>query len=151
MTMPEKSSTAIGLVALVLFGIGLAASSGSFARAAREPLAAPGYGSVTGYLDACSGLPRAPLASPYGFGTVTILSGRIRWLSVGTGQWQESLPRNDVAKERVTPQLPFRFVLRAGRYVLMGNYGHGSNVFPSVPIVIKAGRSVRLNIPNLCR
>jgi len=150
MMVSARSSTAIGIVALVLLGIGLAASRGSFTEAARGPLPPPGYGSVTGYLDACSGVPRIPLASPYGFGTVTVLSGRIRWRSVAIGQWQESLPTTAVAKDMATPQLPFPFVLRAGRYVLMGNYGHGSNVFPTVPIVIKPGRSVRLNIPNQC-
>ncbi len=149
--VPALSSRAIGIALLAVLGLALTAPNRNPAQAPPAYVNAPGYGSVTGYLDACSGLGLAALQSPYAAGTVTALSGHIRWVSVAPGQWRESIPTIVMARAVVTPELPFRFVLPAGAYVLRGSYGPGSDVFPSVSVVVRAGRTIQLNVPNQCK
>ncbi|MHB1940712.1 MAG: hypothetical protein ACYCS9_07820 [Candidatus Dormibacteria bacterium] len=144
--MPTKVGRRTTLITPVMVLLGLALAS---LTPASTPTRA-GLGSVTGFMDACSGLPVSPLMSPYAFGTVRILKGRIRWTRVAPGQWRESLPTEVVAMVRVTPEVPFQFAVRPGEYVLEGNYGHGSNVYPAVPVKISRGRSSRVDIPNQC-
>lgn len=151
MPVRVKRFTAVLMPSLVVAGMGLALLTSEATGVTFPPLPRGGFGSVTGYLDACSGLPLPPLASPHGAGTVTVLAGRIRWIQLGPGQWRESLPTTVLAEAHVTPQLPFQFILRAGDYVLVGNYGEGSNVRPAVPVVIGAGRSLLLDIPDACK
>jgi hypothetical protein len=135
---------------MVLLGIALASLSPASTTTVSASPTRSGLGSVTGFMDACSGLPVSPLMSPYSFGTVRILKGRIRWTRVAPGQWRESRPTEVVATARVTPEVPFQFAMRPGEYVLEGNYGHGSNVYPAVPVKIRPGRSSRIDIPNQC-
>lgn len=149
--MSALSSRAIGIAFLAVVGLALAAPNRNSAQAPPPYVNAPGYGSVTGYLDACSGLGLATLQSPYAAGTVTALSGHIRWVAVAPGQWRESIPTIVTARSVVTPELPFRFVLPSGGYVLRGSYGPGSDVFPTVSVVVRAGRTIQLNIPDECK
>ena len=144
------SPRALGIALLVVLGLAIAAPTQNSAQAPPASVRAPRYGSVTGYLDACSGLGLLPLQSPYATGTVTVLSGKIRWISVAPGRWQKSVPSVTVARASVTPESPFLFLLRPGTYVLRGSYGHGSNVFPTVTIVVDAGRTIEQDIPNQC-
>jgi hypothetical protein len=146
-----RRSTVIGLLALAVLGLGLSAAGQNSGAATGQHPQGSQYGSIIGYLDACSGLPPIPLESRYAYGKVTVLAGQIHWIAVGPGQWQESIPTTIVARTVVTPDLPFHFFLRAGRYVLRGNYGHGSNVFPTVSVAVGPGLTVHLNIPNQCR
>ena len=150
--MPAKVRRLTTLIVpvLVVLGIALASVTPSSTRTLSPTSTGAGLGSVTGFLDTCSGVPLSPLMSPYTFGTVRILQGRIRWTRVTPGQWKESLPTAVVALARVTPEVPFQFAVRPGEYVLVGNYGHGSNVYPAVPVKIRLGRSSRIDIPNQC-
>jgi hypothetical protein len=150
--MPTKAGRLTTLVTpvMVLMGIALASLSPAYTTTVPAAPARAGLGSVTGFMDVCSGLPFSPLMSPYAFGTVRILKGRIRWTRVAPGQWRESLPTEVVAMARVTPQVPFQFAVRPGEYVLEGDYGHGSNVYPAVPVRIRPGRSSRVDLPDQC-
>ena len=148
-TMVRRLTTLITPV-MVLLGIALASLSAASTTTVSATSTRAGLGSVTGFLDTCSGLPLSPLMSPYTFGTVRILKGRIRWTRVAPGQWKGSLPTVVVARARVTPEDPFQFSVPPGEYVLVGNYGHGSNVYPAVPVKISRGRSSRVDIPNQC-
>jgi len=131
-TMVRRLTTLITPV-MVLLNIALASLSTASTRTVSATSTRAGLGSVTGFLDTCSGLPLSPLMSPYTFGTVGILQGRIRWTRVAPDQWKESLPTVVVALVRVTPEDPFQFSVPPGEYVLVGNYGYGSNVHPAVP------------------
>jgi hypothetical protein len=150
--MPTKVRRLTTLIApvMVVLGIALASLTPTSTRTVSATSTRAGLGSVTDFMDTCSGLPLSPLMSPYTVGTVRILKGRIRWTRVTPGQWKESLPTVVVALARVTPEVPFQFAVRPGEYVLVGNYGHGSNVYPVVPVKIRLGRSRRVNIPNEC-
>lgn len=148
-TMVRRLTTLITPV-MVLLNIALASLSTASTRTVSATSTRAGLGSVTGFLDTCSGLPLSPLMSPYTFGTVGILQGRIRWTRVAPDQWKESLPTVVVALVRVTPEDPFQFSVPPGEYVLVGNYGYGSNVHPAVPAKIRLGRSSRVDLPSEC-
>jgi hypothetical protein len=111
------------------------------------PLAAR-TGRVTGYIDACEGLPIP--GRRYAAGAVTALRGRETWKDTGGGNYRLQLPHTAAAREQVAENQPFSFVLAAGQYVLVARYD-GGNGLTFVNVTVPAGQVVRRDFPNVCK
>jgi hypothetical protein len=111
-------------------------------------------GVVTGHLEACSGLPIGLFANdapPVTPGTVTVLRGKESWKPAGPGESRPVLPATVVAREYIRNNYnqTFRFVLPAGKYILVGRYTHSNFSIPG-PITVTAGKVLRQDVPNVC-
>jgi hypothetical protein len=105
-------------------------------------------GTVTGYIDACEGLPGS--RPPHAAGTVRALRGRTTWKDNGRGTYRLQLPASTAATERVAAGRTFSFDLAPGRYVLVTDGVNGS-VLSFANVTVAAGRVLHRDLPNLCK
>jgi len=155
----RKGALAVITIAAALGG-GLAAAgalSGSVPapRSVPGPASVPGRhaplaaqaGTVTGYIDACTGL---GLALPYAAGTVTALPGQVTWVPAGAGTSRPRFPAVVAARQHVGQDQRFSFQLAPGDYVLVGHYDAG-NTTTYVDVAVVAGQVLQRDLPNLCK
>jgi hypothetical protein len=84
-------------------------------------------------------------------GTVEVLQGKVAWKDVGvSGDKIAVFPELVVAHEAVGTDGTYRFELPAGSYVLRADFSPPSDVQRWVAVEVKAQRSVRQDIPNMC-
>jgi hypothetical protein len=102
---------------------------------------------VTGGIIPCSALPLQS-GPHYAAGTVTILKGQVRGTAAGASG--PAFPETVVAAHRVAVNATYRFTLKPGRYVLQANFPPPGNEEPRVDITVRAGQTLRQDIPNVC-
>ena len=112
-------------------------------------------GTVTGYIQPCSGLP-FPLFTPTGArlfsaaATVEALRGKEYLKPVGGGISDWIFPAVVAARERVSQNQKFRLGgLSPGRYVILAHYT-GGNTITWWDVSVVAGRMADVNLPNTC-
>ncbi len=113
-------------------------------------------GTVTGYIQPCVGALLYPPVSSTGArlfsaaATVEALSGKEYPMPLGGGIYRTVFPAAVAARERVSPNQAFRFDrLPPGRYVLLARYAAG-NVITWSDVSVIAGRTVDVDLPNMC-
>jgi hypothetical protein len=118
-----------------------------------NPAVHQGTGVVTGGIMPCSGL--APSMDPnlphYAAGTVTVLKGKVTWQTTGPGVKQAVFPTTVVASERVSTNQRYSFTLAPGDYVLRARFLSPGNVVPWTSLTVQGGRTVRRDVPNMCK
>jgi len=85
----------------------------------------------------------------YAAGTVTVLKGTVQWHSTGRGASQAVFPTDRINGQSVGIDGIYQFQLDPGTYVLAGRYTTG-NAQTWMPVVVKAGVTSRVDLPNLC-
>ncbi len=107
-------------------------------------------GTVEGYLDTCAaiGWPNMP---KYASGTVTVYGTGVH-NSPASDPSSIMPPKKDaIAEQQVTPERPYRFVLPAGSYILVGTYGApGSKGGSIITVMVHPGSTEHLDLPNVC-
>jgi len=142
------AAAAVGLALIWPFSGGRTATTSG--RPPRPRPAASQAGQVTGYIDACRGIPIAG-AAPYAAGTVTALPGVETWLKSGDGTYRRQLPAvSPAARQHVAAGQAFTLDLAPGRYVLVARYDDGGAI-TAVPVTVAAGQIRRLDVPDLCK
>jgi len=102
-------------------------------------------GTVTGGITPCSGI-LVPSGPHYAAGTVTVLKGQIVAGSAG----RLVIPTTVVARQSVTTNAMYRFVLEPGPYVLQAQFSPPSNILPFARVTVHAGDDLHVDIPNMC-
>ncbi len=138
----------------VVFAAGLlagCASSTADHRAPDTPASVPsGMGAVIGGIDPCSGLPI--VGGPrYAAGTVTVLKGTVSWEPTGPGTSAAVFPATVAASQSLAENATYRFVLAPGTYVLRAGFPPPANVEPYATVTVLAGRTLHVDIPNMCK
>lgn len=126
-----------GRVALAAVVLSLASSACGSVDATGSATAATSRahsptGVVTGYIDACSGLPEPP--SAHSGGTVHAVQGS-----------------RVLQSQTVRSGHMYRFTLAPGHYTIrLDHYPHG-NVPSWIQVNVTAGRTTRADLPNRCK
>jgi uncharacterized membrane protein len=97
---------------------------------------------VTGGVVPCSGLD-LPNGPHYAAGLVTVLRGKVTWISTDQGNIANVFPSGVVAQQSVGTNAMYRFVLEPGQYVLQAGYGYAS-------VTLQPGDDLRIDIPDMC-
>jgi hypothetical protein len=147
----RRAALAVIITAAALGG-GLAAagalsSRGPAPHSAPAPVSLADTGTVTGYIDACTGL---ALLQPYAAGTVMALPGQVTWAPAGAGFSRPRFPATFVAEQHVGQDQQFSFHLAPGHYVLVGHYDRG-NTTTFLDVSIVAGQVLHRDLPDLCK
>jgi hypothetical protein len=121
----------------------------------RPAAPAAGTGIVTGHLAACFGIPPPNGSQAVTPGTVVALRGHITWKPTAPGSWMLVYPKGPaVASQHISDNYDqtFRFALPPGHYVIAGHYdGHAAGDYgPVSEVTVRAGASIRVDLPNIC-
>lgn len=109
-----------------------------------------GDGVVVGGIKPCYGIYDAAADRGFWAGEALVYRGTVSTVPDGSGITRNILPTDLVTKQKVSRDQRYRFVLRPGRYVLVGHYARPSDVFPWVEVEVTAGTVTGQNIPNEC-
>ena len=148
------------IITAAALGGGLAAA-GALSGNAPAPRSGPGpvsvpsrhaplvaqAGTVTGYIEACTGL---PVQLPYAAGTVTALPGQVTWAPPGAGFSRPRFPTAVAAQQHVGQNQQFSLHLPPGQYVLVGHYDRG-NTTTFLDVSIVAGQVLHRDLPDPCK
>jgi hypothetical protein len=115
-----------------------------------------GTGTVTGYIQPCSGLgfpartsTGAPLFSAAA--VVEALLGHEYLKPAGDGTYRVVLPTVVAARERVSQNQQFRLDdLAPGQYLILAQYA-GGNVSTSLEVSVVPGQVAHIDLPNTCK
>jgi hypothetical protein len=114
-----------------------------------------GTGTVTGYIQPCSGL-GSPMYTSTGArlfsaaAVVEALPGQTNSKPIGHGVYQLVLPAVVAARERVAQNQQFRLGnLVPGRYVILARYT-GGNVSTLLEVSVTPGQVAEVDLPNTC-
>jgi len=106
-----------------------------------------------GGISACYYLPAPRPNKDKGFvaGTVIVLRGTAKDVTVFNGGSNEILTTDRVATQVVDHYHKYRFTLTSGPYVLQARDPAGSPARPWIQVVVCAGHVTTQNIPDECR
>lgn len=106
-----------------------------------------------GGIEACYYLPTPRPNKDKGFvaGTVIVLRGTAKEVTVVNGGYNELLPTDRVATAVVAHYHKYRFTLTPGPYVLEARDPAGSPAKPWIQIIVRAGKVTTQNIPDECK
>jgi hypothetical protein len=132
------------LIAVVIMAATACGTHGESNPPQQQPI-----GTLVGHIDTCAGM-IGPGVPPYTGGTVVVLRGVVH-APKANRNGRPTLPTDAVGRQTVASGGEFRFALPPGPYVLDLPHYIGSNFGTYWSVVVRAGTTVRSDIPSACK